>query len=355
MINKLNFRYVILIFLILFLAWCYFDSFKYDKEVNQEDHSIIMNKDLEISTIAPRSINRRPKNLLNLIHDLEGARMSDIPKFKTMEEAKVFGAAHSKDDAIIHELFAKACTYKQIALSTNLKEALDDYLLYKAAWEAARGIEGARIADSPFRVIDVGTGDGSFLPKIKAWLEARGFRNVVVCGVDNGDWGKDETLPKLTDDIRKELVELSESVLMGKSGGQSFKIYHADAMLHWPHELRKTADAVWLNAPPQNMTCSFVQRALRLLNDNPGSMVVLRYEDKSRNFMNVSQLQILAFEHELTVDIVHSGTMPTGEAKLYATTYFIKRGKYEWRQSMFNADEYFERVVSGSRMAGRAA
>ena len=111
-------------------------------------------------SLGVKPAKERPKVLLNLIKELEsaGARMSKIPLFKSLEEAKAFGLVHWQDDAMIQSLFKKACEYKEIALSTNLEYALDQYLNYKAAWEVARfGTKGARLIDIKPLVIALAT------------------------------------------------------------------------------------------------------------------------------------------------------------------------------------------------------
>ena len=211
---------------------------------------------------------------------------------------------------------------------------------------------GARLAAQPIKVIDLGTGHGEFLPRIKEWLEKRGFKEVWVLGLDNGDWMHDDTLPKPDTQMKKDAVELSDNVIMGKHGG-AHRIYYTDVFKHFPKEFIQEFDFVFLNAVPQNMTVSFVHRALRLLKGD--GMIVLRYQKNSRNFMNLEALMAFAKEQNLSVDVIHSADMPTGDTELYITAYLIQRGKFAWRHNALNISELFIRMAKGARMAGRSA
>ena len=173
----------------------------------------------------------------------------------------------------------------------------------------------------------------------------------LITRLDDGSWMADANFPKPDKEMKKEIVELSDRVLQGKSGF-GYKVLYGDAMGHFPKEMIHDFDLVFLNAPPLNMTVSFVHRSLRLI--KPNGVILLRYEKDVKNFMNLQALMDFAKDHDLSVTLCFCNDMPTGTTELGKTVYIIKQGQFAWQQEPLNAMQVLEREFNGARVAWKA-
>lgn len=304
-----------------------------------------------------KAVKERPGTMSTLFEEL-GARLS-VPVFKDFLEAIEFGKKNFQDPLMIaymeNEVLLLTIEIKSAWRRGRIDEmippAKQRRFLTVAILEAKGRPDhnpGARLAKTQLKVMDLGTGTGDFQPKIKTWLESRGYTDVWIVGMDNGDWMIDRDLPKPDEDMKKEIVQVSDAVLQNKNGN-GYRIFYGDAFKHFPKEMIHEFDIVFLNAVPMNMTTSFVQRALRLTKEN--GMIVLRYEKDSRNFMHVAVLQDFCYEHDLSVNIVNAVDMPEGSTPLYKTAYLIQNGKFAWHQNPLNASEFIEKQFKGARLS----
>ncbi len=295
-----------------------------------------------------KAIKERPGAMTNLIRDLVEASRLAVPEFKSLEEAREFGKAHKTDDATIKEIFKLACQYKQMVMTFGLNNKFDNqwdnFRYYKAAWEVARGIEGARLADMT-TVVAVGVGNGTNLPYLKEFLETKGFKNVVLEAIDDGWWIEDESLPKPDQDLRKEMVELADGVLIGRLESDEYRIRYVDIFDALPYEMLGKFDISFLTPGKKDMNISYIQESMRLLKET--GILILRL----RSGQEISRVDLVNFceDNALTLSIYDESVFPNPDGEFQDLMIVIRRANFSSKANRSLNQELFNKLL-GARL-----
>ena len=296
--------------------------------------------------LSLKPIKERDKSIKSLVKDLMGARLA-APVFQSIEEAKAYGVANKDNDAVIHELFKLACQYKQLVMTFGMNNKFDNqmnnYLYYKAAWEASRGI-GARLSDIT-NVVAVGVGNGLNLPFLKEYLEKRGFQKVVIQSIDDGWWLEDEDLPRPNKDMRQEIVELADRTLIGRLESDEFRIRYVDLFDALPAEFIDRFEIAFLTPNHKDMSISYVQETLKLLN-NHGILVLRLHTGQT-----ISRVDLVNFceDNDLSIGIYDESVFPNPDMEFQNMMIVIRRAHFNSKQEKSLNQELFERLI-GARL-----
>jgi len=304
--------------------------------------------------LSLEAVKERPKVIDSIVADLEfsGARLAQIPVFKTMDEAINFGIQHFQDKEMIEKLFERAVEYKSVAQMVPTEFTISRYSMYRAAYEMARygHLQGARLASPITNVVAVGVGNGLNLPYLKEFLEKKGFQNIVLQSIDDGWWMEDESLPKPDLEMRKEMVEIADRTLVGRLGTDEFRIRYVDIFTGLPKEFIGKFDIAFLTPNKANMKLSYIQETMKLLKDYGILIVRLRPGQD----MNKPDLVRFCEENDFNISIFDEAITPNPDMEFQDLMLVIQRANFSSKANMSLNLELFRKFL-GARLAGMSA
>lgn len=129
----------------------------------------------------------------------------------------------------------------------------------------------SEVRSSEISILDIGTGDGRFLPRIRDFFKRLGYEQVHVIGIDNGDV-LDAVGRRRPEREKRQWIEDTNDLLHDKYGA-GFTMIYMD-FLDAPDMLKKF-DFVFVNAPFPKRDFQYFKAAMELVKD--GGLVFWRY------------------------------------------------------------------------------
>jgi len=146
--------------------------------------------------------------------------------------------------------------------------------------------------------------------------------------------------------LRKEMVEMADGVLIGRLESDEYRIRYVDIFDALPHEMLGRFDISFLTPNKKDMNISYIQESMRLLKET--GILILRL----RSGQEISRVDLVTYcqDNELTLSIYDESVFPNPDAEFQDLMIVIRRANFSSKANRSVNKELFNKLL-GARMA----
>ena len=178
----------------------------------------------------------------------------------------------------------------------------------------------SELRNKELHVLDIGTGNGEFLPKIRDAFKKYGY-DVFVIGIDNGDIMN--SLGHDTPEIQKQQFIEDMNELLHDKYGSGFTMMYMDFMD--APDLLKRFDFVFVNAPDPYIDIRYFKAATELVKDE--GIIIWRWHAGDDNDHRAEKIKKYVEAHDWKW-IELETTIPEGDMALARRTIMVRKTEF---------------------------
>lgn len=169
----------------------------------------------------------------------------------------------------------------------------------------------SEVRSESIRILDIGSGRGVFLPRLKRVFERIGFKDIEIIGIDDGssfDLTHATAYLELMDFYAQRTEEGIKLLTVGIGEAR--------------RKLSGKFDFIFINAPPMDRHLVFLEHASSLVKDD--GFIFLRYHKADLEFVQAEKLRQMIVEQNWYF-IALDTELPEGDFPLDTETFIIRK------------------------------